>query len=194
MNQRENEELDRASREELERLLDDAAREERREREEAERLRTAPGLTRVDRVLEETWAERKSSPNRPWRLRLIVFAAAAALLAWLLIGRGEAPKSSSGPEMLGDEKFRVIAPQSVVEEWPEAIEWFSAEPLSYQVSVLNPESNETVFGPVTTMDTKLVIPKEEMRTWPKRIRIVFKFRQPDGEERPPATHDAELAP
>lgn len=196
MNERENEGLDRASQEELERFLDEVAREERREREEAERLKSAPGLARVERVLEETWARSVPPTHRPWRFRLTLFAiaAAAVVLAWFLFHRGGGPEAPREPEMLGDEEFGVLVPAKVVKAWPETIEWHSKEPTEYEVSVLDPANDETIYGPDTTMDTKLAIPKEKVLEWPRRIRIVFKYRLPDGELQPPRYHDAELRP
>jgi hypothetical protein len=196
VNERENEGLDRASQEELERFLDEVAREERLEREEADRLKTAPGLARVERVLEETWARSVPRTQRPWRFRLTLFAVAAAavVLAWFLFQRGGGPEAPREPEMLGDEEFGVLVPAAVVKAWPETIEWYSKEPTVYSLRVIDPRTGETIHGPVTTMDTKYAIPQGEVRTWPSKIRIQFEYRLPDGEAQPPLHHDAELRP
>jgi hypothetical protein len=164
---------------EVARLLDEVAAQEALETREAEALRDAPGLERVERSLSSQWAP---APAARGRRRWAVVAAAAALLLlflWLREGGEPAPVGPSG-EYLSDPAFELVAPPGLATGW-DRIEWTGPAQATYRVTVRDALTGRPVFGPSEPgPGTRLLLAPQETERWPSRILIEVELRRADG--------------
>lgn len=168
--------------EDMERLLDEVAAVETREREEADRLKDAPGLPRVERVLEEVWASSAAPARRRWFGPILLAAVAAAVIGFFFV-RGRVETDTEGPttDYLGDGEIVLRVPAEVVDAWPSTIEWSGPGEAAYTVIVRDASTGEVLHAPPSILGTKLALELEETRTWPKRIRIELRTTEEDGQ-------------
>lgn len=167
--------------EDMERLLDEVAAVETREREEAERLKDAPGLPRVERVLEEVWASSERPVRRRWLGPILLATLAAAVLAFFYVRHRSATDTDGPPDQFlntGDIVLRV--PGHAVEAWPSLIEWSGPTGAPYTVVVLDPKDGATLLRSAPILGMKLDVAPEETLAWPSRIRIELRTLDEDG--------------
>jgi hypothetical protein len=179
----------------MEALLDELAAVEAGERGEADRLRDAPGLPRVERVLEEVWGTSARASGRRWVGPILFAAVAAAVIGFFFVrGRIETDTHTAGPtgEYLGEGELRIVTPAESVAAWPAEIAWEGPKGSSFTLEVRALDTADKLVGPVRTIETRYPLDPAETRTWPDTIRIEISTMGPDGEPLPPAIRIARL--
>lgn len=169
-------ELDRVAR-----LLDDAAAQAVLDKQAAEELEHAPGLERVERILQSTWGE--STPprrRRSWFGVFSVVAVAATILAVLMLRAGH-PTANERPrdQFLSANDLGLVHPLATAERW-DRIEWRGPRDGTYKLQVTS-EEGVLIYGPIDSIrGTGHDLPPEVTARWPAKIAIDVWMRQKDG--------------
>ena len=161
--------------EEVVRMLDEMAAEERSVLEEAARLDSAPGLENTEAILEQQWRPRPSVwpgwSKRPWWWGGL--AAAVLVVTWLLVHVTTEPALGPGPGslFLDLEKITIHPVESY-----RRIEWSSnvSDGATFVVRVRDPAAEFTegpLFSSAHLHDTQLILTTEETSQWPERVLI-----------------------
>jgi hypothetical protein len=177
------------------RLLDEAAAEEARDMRAAEELEHAPGLDKVEPVLQSAWGE--ESPRwrrRTWLGLMSAVGVAAALVAifWL---RGAESTTGETPRdhfLNGDERG-IVYPPARAARW-DHIEWRGPPDGTYRLKVLS-ENGDLVYGPIDNIrGTVHDLPPEVTARWPTTITIEVSTRRKDGTWVPVGSRECRLQP
>jgi hypothetical protein len=185
---------------EVARLLDRVAAQEALEREEADALRSAPGLDRVEETLRGAWTASDGSARGRAKLRWWGVLAAAAVIVLFILFRGGTEPVDEGPnrgprgQYLNDGEFQVVDPPERATRW-DRIEWTGPAEASYRLRVRDAETGKVIHGPVGREGaTMLLLSPEDTVRWPKRIVIEIEMRRADGSWALAEPRESELAP
>jgi hypothetical protein len=167
-------------------LLDEVGRREAEEGRAGDALEDAPGLNDVKRVLDDVWGSSQPRRARPWPLLLGLFAAAAAVVGFLLL-QPQTPASVAVPsgEILGEGDLSIHRPAAPPGQWPDHVAWSGPKGLEYVLRIVeyaDGAEGRELFAPRAIIALEQQLPAEVTRSWPDKIKLLLKARNKEGAE------------